>query len=442
MNQETQNSRLAIAVDIGTTKVCAIAGRLDESDRLEILGVGRVNSEGVSRGVVSNIDKTVKAITESICIAEEAAGMKFSTVHVGIAGQHIKSLHQHGLLVRDNAEDEIVRSEIEKLIVDMNKMVLPPGDQILHVLPQEFTVDDQSGIKDPIGMCGVRLEAKFHIITGQLTASRNILRCLERVGLKVAGMTLEPIASANAVLTSDEKEAGVAMVDIGGGTTDITIYKDGIIRHTAVVPFGGNVITNDIKEACSVMHDQAEKLKVKFGSALHSELSDNRIIAVPGLKGRDPKEVSERNLAKIIECRVEEIFDYVMWEIKRSGYEDKLIAGVVLTGGGSLLKNIDVLSDYCTGLPSRLGEPVEHLSENIDHDLSSPIYSTSIGLLLTALEDVEYIEEEDATIFDLDETEEGESKENVTVPDNDKTWYKKIFTYTREYFETTPDTEF
>jgi cell division protein FtsA len=293
-------------------------------------------------------------------------------------------------------------------------------------------------------MCGIRLEAKFHIITGQLTASRNILRCLEKVGLKVAGMTLEPIASANAVLTSEEKEAGVAMVDIGGGTTDITIYKDGIIRHTAVVPFGGNVITNDIKEACSVMQDQAEKLKVKFGSALHSELSANRVISVPGLKGRDPKEISEKNLAKIIECRVEEIFDYVMWEIKRSGYSEKLIAGLVLTGGGSLLKNIETLADYCTGLPSRLGEPVEYLSENLSHDLSSPIYSTSIGLLLTALDDVEYIEEEDATIFDLEDDQEGdeESKEDVTVPDNDKTWYKKIFTYTKEYFETTPDTEF
>jgi len=442
MNEKTHNSNLAIAVDIGTTKVCAIAGKKNEDGKLEILGVGRVSSEGVSRGVVSNIDKTVKAITEAICIAEEASGLKFSTVHVGIAGQHIKSLHHHGLLVRDLAEEEIVRSEIEKLIADMHKMVLPPGDQILHVLPQEFTVDDQEGIKDPIGMCGVRLEAKFHIITGQLTASRNILRCLERVGLKVAGMTLEPIASANAVLTSDEKEAGVAMVDIGGGTTDITIYKDGIIRHTAVVPFGGNVITNDIKEACAVMHDQAEKLKVKFGSALHSELNDNRIISVPGLKGRDPKEVSEKNLAKIIECRVEEIFDYVMWEIKRSGFENKLIAGIVLTGGGSLLKNIELLADFCTGLPSRLGEPVEYLSEDINHDLTSPIYSTSIGLLLTALDDVEYLEEEDVTIFDLDEQGDEESREDVTVPDNDKTWYKKIFTYTKEYFETTPDTEF
>jgi len=439
MDHLTQNSKLAIAVDIGTTKVCAIAGKKDEFGKLEILGVGRVTSEGVSRGVVSNIDKTVKAITDSIQLAEEAAGIKFETVHVGIAGQHIKSLHHHGLLVRDHAEDEISRTEIEKLIADMHKMVLPPGDQILHVLPQEFTVDDQDQIKDPIGMCGVRLEAKFHIITGQLTASKNILRCLEKVGLNVAGMTLEPIASANAVLSDEEKEAGVAMVDIGGGTTDITIYKDGIIRHTAVVPFGGNVITNDIKEACSVMKDQAEKLKVRFGSALSADLEDNRIISVPGLKGRDPKEVSEKNLAKIIECRVEEIFDYVLWEIKRSGYENKLIAGLVLTGGGSLLKNIDVLADYCTGLPSRLGEPVEHLTKDFNADLSSPIYSTSVGLLLTALEDVEYMNEEDVEVYDL---EEGLEEEEVLEKTSDKRWINKIFTYTKEYFESTPDTEF
>ncbi len=439
MDHLTQNSKLAIAVDIGTTKVCAIAGSKDETGKLQILGVGKVKSEGVSRGVVSNIDKTVNAITEAIRIAEEEAGRKFQTVHVGIAGQHIKSLHHHGLLVRDHAQDEIARTEIEKLISDMHKMVLPPGDQILHVLPQEFTVDDHDGIKDPIGMCGVRLEAKFHIITGQLTASKNILRCLERVGLNVAGMTLEPIASANAVLTDEEKEAGVAMVDIGGGTTDITIFKDGIIRHTAVVPFGGNVITNDIKEACAVLHDQAEKLKVRFGCALSTGLTDNRIISVPGLKGRDPKEVSELNLAKIIECRVEEIFDYVLWEIKRSGYENKLIAGLVLTGGGSLLRNIDELADYCTGLPSRLGEPIEHLTKDFHNDLASPIYSTSVGLLLTALEDVEYMKEEDVEVFDL---EENNTEEEIQENPKDKKWINKIFTYTKEYFESTPDTEF
>ncbi len=440
MNDMTHNSKIAIAVDIGTTKVCAIAGRLNEYGKLEILGVGRVKSEGVSRGVVSNIDKTVQAITDAISIAESNAGMQFSTVHVGIAGQHIKSLHHHGLLVRNNAQAEITREDIEKLISDMHKLVLPPGDKILHVLPQEFTVDDHRDIKDPIGMSGVRLEANFHIITGQLTASRNILRCLEKVNLSVSGMTLEPIASSNAVLNNDEKEAGVVMVDIGGGTTDVTIFKDGIIRHTAVIPFGGNVITKDIKEGCTVLHEQAEKLKVKFGSAMASEIIDNRIITIPGLKGRDPKEISEKNLARIIESRVEEIFDYVMWEIKRSGYEDKLIAGMVLTGGGSLLKDIDLLADFCTGLSSRIGEPVEHLAHGYSAELSSPIFSTSVGLLITAIENAEFMEEEivEEEVIDLDNDDQDEDHHT----ENKKSWSGRMFTYTKKFFEPTPDTEF
>ena len=334
-------SEIAVALDIGTTKVCALAGGRNEFGKIELLGVGKVQSEGVSRGVVINIDKTVKAIREAIEIAEKNADCKFKVVHVGIAGQHIKSLHHHGLLVRNNANDEISNGDVEKLINDMYKLVLPPGDKILHVIPQEFTVDDEQDIIDPVGMSGVRLEANFHIITGQISASRNILRCIEKVGLEVADMTLEPIASSSAVLSVEEKEAGVALVDIGGGTTDITIFKDGIIRHTAVIPFGGNVITKDIQEGCTVMLDQAEKLKIKFGSALTDEIFDNRIITIPGLKGREPKEISEKNLSRIIQARAEEIFDYVIWEIRRSGYEGKLIGGVVLTGGGSLLNHIE-----------------------------------------------------------------------------------------------------
>ena len=440
MNDMTHKTNIAIAVDIGTTKVCAIAGRLNEYDKLEILGVGRVKSEGVSRGVVSNIDKTVEAITQAISIAEFNSGMKFSTVHVGIAGQHIKSLHHHGLLVRNNSQAEITREDIEKLIADMHKLVLPPGDKILHVLPQEFTVDDHREIKDPIGMSGVRLEANFHIITGQLTASRNILRCLEKVNLSVSGMTLEPIASSNAVLNDDEKEAGVVMVDIGGGTTDVTIFKDGIIRHTAVIPFGGNVITKDIKEGCTVLHEQAEKLKIKFGSAMASEIIDNRIITIPGLKGREPKEISEKNLARIIESRVEEIFDYVMWEIKRSGYENKLIAGMVLTGGGSLLKDIDSLADFCTGLSSRIGEPVEHLAHGYSAELSSPIFATSVGLLITAIENAEFMAQEivEDEVIDLDDNDIDEDQHTR----KNKSWGGRMFTYTKKFFEPSPDTEF
>jgi cell division protein FtsA len=444
------NTPLVVALDIGTTKVCAIAGFRNDYDKIEIVGYGTVPSEGVSRGVVSNIDKTVKAIKECVEVAERNARMKFSDVYVGIAGQHIKSLHHHGLLVRQDSTTEIQETDVNKLIKDMHKLVLPPGDKILHVIPQEFTVDDESNIIDPVGMSGVRLEANFHIITGQVNASKNIYRCVEKAGLKVANMTLEPIASASAVLSDEEKEAGVALVDIGGGTTDITIFKDGIIRHTAVIPFGGNVITADIQEGCMVMKDQAEKLKVKFGAAVADEIVDNRVIIIPGFRGRDPKEISEKNLSRIIQARVEEIFEYVQWEVRRSGYDNQLLAGLVLTGGGSLLKDIDLLAQLKTGLTTRLGEPVEHLAHGYNENIASPIYSTGVGLLNYAINNME-------SELALNKGKQGDPAElaHVDAEDTEDTtdglgenghkrpkWLDKIFVYTKEFFETTPDSEF
>jgi cell division protein FtsA len=357
--------------------------------KLEIVGIGKVESAGVLRGVVSNIEKTVGAIREAVEICERNARMKFRTVHVGIAGQHIKSLQHRGILTRESDHTEIANRDIDRLVNDMFKLVLPPGDKIIHVFPQEFTVDSEQGITDPVGMCGVRLEANFHIITGQITAVNNISRCIEKAGLKIADLTLEPIASADATLSDEEKQAGVALVDIGGGTTDITVFHEGIIRHTAVIPFGGNVITADIKEGCTVMQPQAEKLKVKFGSALANEVFDNRIITIPGLKGRDHKEISEKNLARIIQARMEEVLDYVLWEIRRSGYERKLIGGIVLTGGGSLLANTDKLTEFHTGMSCRIGVPVEHLAHGYHESVSSPIFSTAIGLLLRGLQDID-----------------------------------------------------
>ncbi len=442
-NDIRHTSDLAVALDIGTTKVCAIAGIRNEYGKIDILGMGTVTSEGVSRGVVSNIEKTSKAIRQAIAAAEEVSGKKFDVVHVGIAGQHIKSIHHHGLLVRNNGLSEITKGDVEKLINDMHKLVLPAGDRILHVIPQEFSVDDETDIIDPIGMAGVRLEANFHIITGQISASQNIIRCVEKVGLEIADMTLEPIASSNSVLSSEEKEAGVALVDIGGGTTDITIFKDGIIRHTAVIPFGGTTITKDIKEGCIVMPDQAEKLKVRFGSALADEVYDNRIITIPGFRGGEPKEVSEKNLARIIQARVEEIFDYVLWEIKRSGYENKLIAGVVLTGGGSLLKNINLLVEYHMGLPVRIGMPVDHLAHGYSSQLASPVYSTALGLLITAIDQQEQKAAiaKESEIIDLVEDDEVEAAVEQDEPKSKK-FFDKIFTYTKEFFEATPDSEF
>ena len=441
-----KDNPITVALDIGTTKVCAIAGRKNQYDKVDVVGVGIVKSEGVSRGVVSNIDKTVKAIKGAIEAAEKNAKTKFNSVHVGIAGQHIKSLHHRGLLIRNDMDSEISQDDVDRLIADMYKLVLPPGDKILHVLPQEFTVDDEQGIIDPIGMSGIRLEANFHIITGQMSATKNIMRCIEKVDIGLADMTLEPIASADAVLSEQEKEAGVALVDIGGGTTDITVFKDGIIRHTAVIPFGGNVITKDIQEGCSVMHTQAEKLKVRFGSALADEIYDNRIITIPGFRGKEHKEISEKNLARIIQARLEEIFDYVFWEIKRSGYEKSLIAGLVLTGGGSLMKNLELLAEYHTGMSCRKGEPIEHLAHGYNANLASPIYATGIGLLIHAIKNAELKEAYENEMFEtVEESTEDEGTENTMqrrkLVDKDQ-WFNKLFTYTKEFFESTPDSDF
>ena len=437
---------VVVALDIGTTKVCAIAGRKNEHGKIEILGVGKVESEGVMRGIVTNIEKTVKAISEAVAAAERAVGKPIKVVHVGIAGQHIKSLQHRGILTRDTDRDEISQKDIDKLVGDMYKLVLPPGDKILHVIPQEYTIDSEQGITDPIGMSGVRLEANFHIITGQITASHNIDRCVRKTGLQVADMTLEPIASAASVLSDEEKEAGIALVDIGGGTTDITIFQEGIIRHTAVIPFGGNVITKDIKEGCTVIHQQAEKLKIKFGSALAEEVYDNRIITIPGLKGRDPREISEKNLARIIQARVEEIMDYVVWEIRRSGYERKLIGGIVLTGGGALLSHIEKLAAYHTGMNTRIGLPIEQLAHGYTEQVCSPVYSTAIGLLIKGVDANELrpeaikVEEPVAAAVATEEIQGDQEPSNAREVGGK--WYEQLFKKTKEWFEDEPDSEF
>ncbi|RYD78119.1 MAG: cell division protein FtsA, partial [Sphingobacteriales bacterium] len=292
---------IVVGLDIGTTKICAIVGRKNEYGKIDILGMGKAESAGVTRGVVTNIQKTVSAIQEAVKIAAEKSNVDIKVVHVGIAGQHIKSLRHRGVIVRGNGEDEIGNEDITRLVEDMHRLVMQPGEEIIHVFPQEYTVDAEHGIKDPIGMAGVRLEGNFHIITGQVTAAKNIYRCVTKAGLQVADLVLEPIASSEAVLTEEEKEHGVALIDIGGGTTDLAIFQDGIIRHTAVVPLGGNIITEDIKEGCSVMRKQADALKVRFGSALADEAKENEIISIPGLRGREPREISVKNLAYIIQ---------------------------------------------------------------------------------------------------------------------------------------------
>ncbi len=379
---EGTESEIVVGLDIGTTKIVVIVGRRNEHGKMEVLGMGKSESIGVSRGVVSNIDKTVQSIRLAVEDAENKSGVDIKVVNVGIAGQHIKSLQHRGIKVRHNVDDEISQGDINALIDDMYKLVMLPGEEIIHVLPQEYIIDNEQGIKDPIGMAGVRLEANFHIITGQIAAAKNIYKCVHKAGLEVDDLILEPLASSEAVLSSEEKEAGIALVDIGGGTTDIAIFQDGIIRHTAVIPFGGNSITEDIKEGCGIIKNQAELLKVKFGSALASESKENEIVSIPGLRGRDPKEISLKTLAQIIQARMEEVIENIYYEIKNSGYENKLICGIVVTGGGSQLKHISQLLEYVTGMDTRIGYPNEHLAKGNAEEMTSPMFATGVGLVI------------------------------------------------------------
>jgi cell division protein FtsA len=383
------NEEIVAGLDIGTTKIACIVGRRNEQGKLEIMGMGKSRSDGVSRGVVTNIQRTVDSIKAAVQEAEDSAGVEITTVNVGIAGQHIRSMHHRGMITRQSLEQEIRQNDIDQLIDDMFKLAMVPGEEIIHVLPQEYIVDNEQGIKDPIGMSGVRLEANFHIITGQVTAARNINKCVARANLDVTELILEPLASADAVLSAEEKEAGVVLVDIGGGTTDIAIFSDHIIRHTAVIPFGGNVITDDIKMGCAILRDQAELLKSRFGSALAAENKENEVVCIPGLRGREPKEISLKNLANIIQSRMEEILDHVYFEIKNSGLEKQLSGGIVLTGGGAQLKHLRQLTEYVTGMSTRIGYPNEHLANSKVEDVTSPLFATGVGLVLRGFDFIE-----------------------------------------------------
>ena len=368
-----EKSKISVGLDIGTTKIVVMAGKKNEFNKVEILGIGKSKSLGVHRGVVNNITQTIQSIQQAVEEAKNLCGDNIEEVVVGIAGQHIRSLQHSDYITRENPEKVISQEDIEKLIQQVYKLVMLPGEEIIHVLPQEFKVDGQSEIKEPIGMYGGRLEANFHVVVGQVSSIKNIGRCIKSAGLSMGNITLEPLASSEAVLSREEKEAGVALIDIGGGTTDLAIFKDGIIRHTAVIPFGGNVITEDIKEGCSIIEKQAELLKIKFGSAWPGENKDTEIVSIPGLRGRDPKEISLKTLSKIINARVVEIIEQVHLEIKNYGNDEqkkKLIGGIVLTGGGSQLKHLKQLVEYITGMDTRIGYPSEHLAGDTNKSLS------------------------------------------------------------------------
>lgn len=388
-----ENEKIIVGLDIGTTKICAIVGRKNEFGKLEVLGMGKAESEGVIKGIVTNIDKTVLAITKAIKEAGDVAGIDIGVVNVGIAGQHIKSSIHHGSITRLSNDNEISVADVNRLTEDMYRIVIPPGSEIIHVMPQDYIVDYEEGIKDPVGMSGMKLEADFHVITAQTSAINNINKCVRRSGLEIDGLILEPLASSLSVLSEEEKEAGVCLIDIGGGTTDIAIFHDNIIRHTAVIPFGGNIITNDIKDGLSVMLRQAEQLKTKFGKAIAEEASPNEIVSIPGIRNRAPKEISVKNLSNIIQARMEEVIEMAHTEIISSGYDGKLSGGIVITGGGSQLSCLKQLVEYMTGMDTRIGYPNEHLGKSKMEAVKSPMYATAVGLVLAGFRSLDNREE-------------------------------------------------
>ena len=417
-----ESSEIIVGLDIGSTKIACIVGRKNEYGKVEILGMGRADSLGVNRGVVENIQHTVNSIEKAVNEASQNSGVEIKVVNVGIAGQHIRSLQHRGNIMRNLIDEEIEQNDLDSLIDNMFKLALPPGEDIIHVIPQEYIIDGQQGIREPIGMSGNCLEANFHIITGKLAAAKNINKCVSKAGLTISDMILEPLASAEAVLSDQEKEAGVVLVDIGGGTTDMAIFQDEIIRHTAVIPLGGNVITDDIKEGCAIIRTQAEALKKSFGSALASENKDEEIVSIPGLKGREPKEISLKNLAHIIQARMEEIIEHVYYEIKTSGFEKKLIAGIVLTGGGSQLKHVAQLTEFITGMDTRIGYPSEHLAKSPSGEVGSPMHATGVGLVIKGFQKSEYQKKQ-------------QKRTNGKQKFTKESFFDRIFSKGKEFFE-------
>ena len=383
--------KIIVGLDIGTTKVACIVGRKTDNGKIEILGYGKTISTGVRRGVVTNIFDTVEAIKTAVKQASDQSGVEINRVSVGIAGQHIKSLQHRGVLMRDNHEAVISEDELERLRNDTFKINMTPGEEIIDVIRQDTYVDGELAT-NPVGMLGNKIEANFHVIIGQTSAAKNIIKCIQSAGLDMDYMILEPIASAQAVLDDEEKDAGVVLVDIGGGTTDIAIFKDKKIQHTAVIPFGGNIITDDICSGCSIIKHYAEEVKVKFGSALASENRDDEVVSIPGIRGREPKEISFKNLAHIIQARLEEIFELVNYEIHKAKSENQLIAGIVLTGGGAMMRHIQQLAEFKTGLEVRIGYPNEHLNQTQMKELSSPMFSTGIGIVIETIARMEHDE--------------------------------------------------
>jgi len=386
------SKELIVGLDIGTTKVCAIVGQRNENGKINILGVGSQPSMGgVMRGEVTNVARTVEAIKGAIANASKVSNVEIANVIVGIAGEHIRSFQQSGVRIRHYAEVEISKAELQEMNKEQFRTAIDPGSKILHAFPQEYIIDSKQVTMAPEGMMGSKLECKYHIITGRMNAAKTIVKCVEDAGLSAADIVVEPIASAYAVLSEEELQTGIAIVDIGGGTTDLAIFYGGKIRHTAVIPFGGEIITQDIVEAFSILPKQAELIKVKYGHALPEGTRSNVIITVPGIGDRKPKQILEKNLAHVINARMKEILELVNDEIKISGYKDKLNLGVVLTGGGAQLKDISNLAEFVLSCEAKIGMPDPHLGSGLVDEVKSPMYATCIGLVLKGCSDLEPI---------------------------------------------------
>lgn len=381
---------IIVGLDIGTTKIVAIAGRKNEYGKLEILGYGKAESAGVNHGIVLNIDQCLGAINEALNNCKtNFPQLKIKDVYVGIAGQHIKSRQTRGDYVRSNTDDTINKDDLEALISMQKKSLIPEGDEVIDVIPQDFIVDNTHVTLNPIGMSGVKIGANFHVVTGSKNDIKNIKKCVDKAQLNTLDLVLQPIASAAAIVTPEDLEAGVAIVDIGGGTTDMAVFHDGILHHTTVIPFAGTNLTEDIRNGLGVLRSQAEQMKVQFGSAIPDNNQNNKYITIPGLKGMEPKHISQKNLANIINARMVEIFEYVLYHLKQINLYDKLHGGIILTGGGSQLQHVIQLCQFTTGLHTRIGYPNEHLTGELTQELSHPMYATCIGLILRGISDYE-----------------------------------------------------
>ncbi len=375
------DNKMIVGLDIGTSKVVAIVGAITPEGQLEIVGIGSHRSNGLKKGVVVNIESTVLSIQRAIEEAELMAGCQIHSVYAGIAGSHIRSLNSHGIVaIRDR---EVFSQDLERVIDAAQAVAIPADQKILHILPQEFLIDDQDGVKEPLGMSGVRLEAKVHLVTCAVNAAQNIEKCIRRCGLEVEDIILEQLASSYSVLTDDEKELGVCVVDIGGGTTDIAIFKDGAIRHTGVIPIAGDQVTNDIAMALRTPTPNAEEIKIKYACALAKLTSPDETIKVPSVGDRQPRDLSRQALAEVVEPRYDELFTLIQAELRRSGYEDLIAAGIVLTGGTSKMEGVIELAEEIFHMPVRLGAPqnIRGLSDIVNN----PIYSTGVGLLIYAM---------------------------------------------------------